>query len=454
MNGTHRPDVSLGSFVDRLRRWYGANASLLGNTLSLAGTTASTSLLGLVFWAVAARMFSAKDVGAASAAVSLMLLLGFGGMIGLGTLLINELPRRRSSGGPMLTTALITGAAAAVVLWLCVELVAQVAGGIFPAESTSLLRSATFAVGVALTTSTSILDWALIGLLRGGVQLWRNVSFAGSKLLLLPALALLLVRANEGTILLSWVVGLALSLAVVAVILLREGHGMLYRPHWRWLGNLGGETLKHHVLNLSISGSRMLLPVLAASLVSAKANAAFYVAWMLVGMGLMIPTHFSTVLQAVGNREPDRLAERLRFSLRLSLLLGATFTIAIALAAPLFLDIFGSYYRHEAVLTLRILALAVCPLAYKLHFVAVGRVRLRVGRTAIQMLMGGMLEVGLAALGAMVAGIDGLAAGFVAAVIVQAVLTYLPLRRLQLTPKLPHEAALVEGLEGVHEGLE
>lgn len=428
MNTPRQEGLSPSAVAGQVRRWYRVNADLLGNALSLAGTTVSTSLLGFVFWAVAARTFPAEDVGIASAAVSLMLLLGSGGMIGLGTLLINELPRRRGSGGPILTTALLTGAAAATLLWLCVALVARLAGGAFPSGSASLLVSGTFAAGVALTTSTSILDMALVGMLRGGVQLWRNVTFAGAKLVLLPALALSVARADQTTILLSWVLGLAVSVAVVAALLLREGHRLLYRPRWRWIGSLGGETLKHHALNLSIMGSRLLLPVLAASLVSAEANAAFYAAWMLVSLGLMIPTHFSTVLQAVGSADPRRLAERLRFSLRTSLLLGAAFTVVAVLAAPLLLDVFGSYYRSEAELSLRILALAVCPLAFKLHFVAVGRVRLRVGRTAALMALGGLLEVGLSALGAALAGIDGLAVGFLAAVLVQAALTYRPLR--------------------------
>src|SRR6478752_8286249 len=59
-----------------------------GITASLVGTQAFTSVLGLVFWTLAARRFSVADVGVAGAAVAMMMLLGSFGSLGLGTLLI------------------------------------------------------------------------------------------------------------------------------------------------------------------------------------------------------------------------------------------------------------------------------------------------------------------------------------------------------------------------------
>ena len=60
----------------------------------MVGTTLVTSALGVAFWLVAAHNFSQAAVGVASAAVAAMTLLGFMGTLGLGTLLMGELPRR------------------------------------------------------------------------------------------------------------------------------------------------------------------------------------------------------------------------------------------------------------------------------------------------------------------------------------------------------------------------
>ncbi len=67
-----------------------------------------------------------------------------------------------------------------------------------------------FVAGVTLTGATMVFDEGTIGLLRGGVQLWRNMAMSAVKLAVLPVLALfphggaysvgisLLVRDRDG----------------------------------------------------------------------------------------------------------------------------------------------------------------------------------------------------------------------------------------------------------------
>ena len=74
-----------------------ARRAILVNAGSLVGTTAVTAGLGFVYWLVAARVFPPGVVGLASALISAMSLLGFVGMLGLGSLLMGELPRQPAS---------------------------------------------------------------------------------------------------------------------------------------------------------------------------------------------------------------------------------------------------------------------------------------------------------------------------------------------------------------------
>ena len=69
------------------------------NAGSLMAAIVVNSGLGFVFWWLAARTFSPSEVGFAAAAVSAMTLLGTLGVLGLGTLLIGELPRRAGGRG-------------------------------------------------------------------------------------------------------------------------------------------------------------------------------------------------------------------------------------------------------------------------------------------------------------------------------------------------------------------
>src|SRR5262249_55428525 len=81
-----------------IRGILGRNRDLLRNAGSLAATTGLTSAFGFGYWIYAARVFPQEAVGYGSAAISAMTLLGTVGMFGLGTMLIGELPRRRSRG--------------------------------------------------------------------------------------------------------------------------------------------------------------------------------------------------------------------------------------------------------------------------------------------------------------------------------------------------------------------
>src|SRR5690349_15434348 len=83
------------------------NKAILTNAGSLIGTWGVTSGLGFVYWWLAAREFVPQEVGIGSASISVMTLLGTFCIMGLGTLLITELPRRPEQAGPLISTSLI-----------------------------------------------------------------------------------------------------------------------------------------------------------------------------------------------------------------------------------------------------------------------------------------------------------------------------------------------------------
>ena len=95
----------LRPFVPQTSAWlllttvWRRHRDLLDNASTLVASTGVTALFGFAYWAVAARLFSQRAVGYGSAAVSAMTLIGTIGMLGMGTVLIGELPRRKQSHG-------------------------------------------------------------------------------------------------------------------------------------------------------------------------------------------------------------------------------------------------------------------------------------------------------------------------------------------------------------------
>src|ERR1043166_5042244 len=90
-----------------LSRWIKANKAIFVNAGSLVGTWGLNSGLGFVYWWLAAHEFAPQDVGIGSASISAMMLLGTICMMGLGTLLITELPRQPEQAGSLISTSLI-----------------------------------------------------------------------------------------------------------------------------------------------------------------------------------------------------------------------------------------------------------------------------------------------------------------------------------------------------------
>jgi O-antigen/teichoic acid export membrane protein len=398
------------------------NKDLLRNAGSLAGTTGMTSLFGAIFWVIAAREFSQQAVGYGSAAVSAMQLLGTIGMFGLGTMLIGELPRRRQKAG-LLSAALAASGIGSLVLGFGFPPIANAFGGHFPEISGTPARLALFGAGVALTGATLVFDDATIGLMRGGVQLTRNFVMSLIKLLALPVVAVVLHDAFGVGLVLAWVFGTVVSLGPAAIMLRRDGTRIFHRPDWGLLRRLGKVAVAHNWLNLAIQTPPRLYPVLVVLVVSPSANAAFYVAWMLASFLLMVPASLSTVLFAVVSATPEVIAEKLRFVLRLSLIIGIPAMIALGLCAHLVLSIFGANYAQLATLPLWLLILAYIPGLPKLQYISVCRATGRVGRAAIVMTAAACCEMAAVVLGGKFGGLIGLSAAYLGVTVLEALVT-------------------------------
>ena len=137
--------------VKALLQWISSNRIILVNSGSLVGTMAVTSVLGFVYWWVAARQFPPEAVGIASAAVSSMMLLGTICMLGLGTLLITELPRQPGKETTLISTALVVGGGVGAGIGILFAVVAPYASAQFNPLKASVADIVIFAIGVSLT---------------------------------------------------------------------------------------------------------------------------------------------------------------------------------------------------------------------------------------------------------------------------------------------------------------
>ena len=383
---------------------------MLINSGSLMGTTTVTSALGFVYWWLAARQFSPEAVGFASAAISAMTLLGTGCVMGLGTLLIGELPRQPGKETSLIGAAVILVGTLGVCAGIAFALIAPLVSVQFEPLRAAIEDVALFSVGAGLTALTILLDQAVIGLLRGELQLWRNILASVIKLIVLFAFGLWQWHDVGMAIYATWAIGNAFSVAVlagVAVSKVKWSRRTLL-PKWSLLRKLGPAALQHHILNLILRVPTLTLPIMVTILLSAEANAWFYIAFMIANFVFSIPVALTTVLYATNAAQPAELAHKARQSLYLSTAGSALGCCVMVFGTWQVLSLFGHSYAEEAAWSLRILSLGAFPMIIKYHYVAVYRVYDNIAHAIPLIAISGLLELGAAALGAHLGGLLGL----------------------------------------------
>ena len=162
------------------------------------------------------------------------------------------------------------------------------------------------------------------------------------------------------------------------------------------------------------------MPILVVTILSASANASFYIAWMIAGFLVMVPFSLTTVLYALESGEDSRPGERFPFTLKVSLLFGVAANLVLLPGAEPLLSLFGADYAEDATSLLHLMALGVFPLTIKTHYVALRRLERRLGTALPVVWAGTALELGGGALGAVVGGLQGVALGWLAGLCIEA----------------------------------
>ena len=427
--------------ADTSERW-----SLLGTIVSLIATTGVTSGLGVAFWWLAAHRASLSAVGNGSAAVSAMTLVGTFGMVGLNTALIPHLARRSRDGDGLLAAGLCAAAVVSAVLAACLWLAALLIGRGFAPYLHTGPEALVFIGGSALTGAGLVLDEALLGLMGGTPQLWRNCAFAVTKLAALAGFTAIWHDQFGTSILTAWAAGTALSLAVAAALLRLRGIRLLSRPRWAVLRGIGRSTARNTWLNNTLLAPSLVGPMLVTGLLGAEQGGAFYVAYTVLGIAIMLSFHFTTALYAANSADPGGLAVKLRFTLRTCLLGGvAGVPLVVAGAHPL-LHVFGAQYAARATLPLIVMAAAYFGSVLKNHYVAVLRIGGKTNTAAVYATVTCVIRLAAMTAGGLAGGLLGVSVALLVSSTAEGLYAIPALRtalrgELSVTAKRPHTQA-------------
>jgi len=377
----------------------------------------ATAVLGLVYWAVATHLFSARDVGLAAAASSTAFFLGAIGALGIPLLLVAELGSLPAAARRVtFSTGMYIACLAVLLLSLGTLALSPVLGGSLRIIGADSAAAALFVIGSVATMGTLTFDNAAIALHRGSAQLWRGSLTAVLKLAVVGVLVLVGIRTASG-LLFAWALTLAVSLACIPMLRLEPapaGEGNL--GHRVALARrYGALSLKHHVLNLSINSVFYIVGLIAALLILPRELAYFSTALLLESTAMVIPYLLALSLFAEISGDTRLLHHHVRRTLPLGLALCAGIVVVAEVGAPLALRIFGPAYVMNGTTALRLLVLVGFGYVIKDHYVAIRRAQGRLGQAVKVMAAGTAAEAAGAALGGIYWGMTGLCIGWAVA---------------------------------------
>ncbi|MBA3865302.1 MAG: oligosaccharide flippase family protein [Solirubrobacterales bacterium] len=335
--------------------------------------TGVTSVLGVVFWALAAHAYSAHDVGLNAAVISAMTLVSGVCSLGLSAVLVRYLPISGGATHKLVSRSYMLTGAISVVVGALVALTSEIWS-----PKLSFLSEGTWLVGftaaVFAFTIFTLQDSVLTGLRAAKWIPLENTLYSVAKILILFALAVPLPAAG---LFVAWTAPLLPAVLIVNYLIFKRlipkasKTGSLDRRKMISMatGNYGG--------NLFSLVGTLFLPILVANLTSAEEAAYFYVPWLisislqLVAINVMTSL---TVEAALDMPSMGTLARRaVIHTARLVLPLAAL----TAVAAPWILLVFGQDYSDAGTALLRWLALGAVPNIIVSLGISIGRIEHR-----------------------------------------------------------------------------
>jgi O-antigen/teichoic acid export membrane protein len=333
------------------------------------------ALLAFLFWVVAARFYSAVDVGLVAALTSASGLMAMLASLGLPTGLLRFLPGstdKRRIVNSAFTASMIASLVASGIF---------VAGtSLWSPELVFLQEQAELSALFALVTIGTALSYtqspAFIALRRPGLAF---IHVAVCALLRIPA-AIALAKFGMVGLWGSWAIFLGLNLLLFAVLFRLAEPGYFPSPALNVrvlkeilpfsVGNLGADVPYYAAVSV--------IPLMVLNILGPESTAYYYVAFRVGSAVLTIATFVGMSLLVEGSYDPGKLRQNVLRATRFSFLLLVPALLVIFLLGDKLLSLFGGDYSEQALIVVWLISAASLPHIVTEFFISVRRVQLRV----------------------------------------------------------------------------
>ena len=351
---------------------------LYRNAYALIASNLLSSVLGIVYWSLAARLYRVDELGQSAAVISTMLFLSGVAQLNLRMALIRLVPEAGPRTARLVWTAYLLSLAVTGIVGLVVFLVLAATGSavLAPSGLATAGGVAFLVVSTMVWTLFNLQDGVLAGLRR---TLWvpvENGLYGVAKIALLVGLVVAMPSLG---ILVSWFVPMALAVLLVTSALA-----------WRWIPAheaaspgralaMGRATLLRFVAadyvgSLFALAVTSLLPVLIVAASGARDGAYFYIVWTISTSLNLLPVNMaaSMTVETI-HAEADLGVATRRVAIHMARAL-VPMVLVVVVFGDWILQVFGPDYASGGATSLRLLAVGVLPCAVNTLYLATLRI--------------------------------------------------------------------------------
>jgi O-antigen/teichoic acid export membrane protein len=366
-------------YINRLIRHL--RIPLYQNGYALLLNSVGISVLGVLYWVLAARYYTTGAVGINSATIATMTFLASVARLYLDGALIRFLPRSGKAASRIIrysySISSLAGVVVSIIFLMGLSLWAPALGSL---RSSPLLTIVFVLATVAFTIFVEQ-DGVLTGLRQAKWVPVENILYALAKLILLVALA---GSFPDYGIFISWVVPLIISLIPVNLLIFRK----LLPEHIVKSADaethLGASEIIHYAGGLYIGylfsmASLQLLPLVVLWMEGSSASAYFTLPWtIMASMQVVIPSLMGSMI-VEASRDQGQLVKYSRQAFLQIARILVPVIIILFVGAPYLLGLFGESYASESTTLLRLLSLAAVPQMFIGLYLGIARVRGLIG---------------------------------------------------------------------------
>lgn len=362
-----------------------ARSPLYFNAYALTLSDGATAALGVLYWILAARYYTAQEVGLDSAAIATMMSLSSLSFLCIRSVLIRFIPQAGAQTARLVTIAYL----ASLLLALVSGLIFLGGYRLFINEPGFFGGDAEFAIWFLLSSMAWCIFALQDGVLTGLRQaIWVPVSKVTYGVLKLGLVVWFAALLPQHGIFMSWIVVVPLLVLLVNILIFRrlikrhvaatreQAVALAPRQLLRFAGGEYFASLFQHV-------TVMLLPIIVLNQAGASANAYFYLAWIIALPLMLFSVNMAMALTVEGASDDSQLAYHTRRAMLQMGRLLAPVVLVVLIGAEWVLYLFGADYASEGGMVLRLLALSALPYSLNGVFMSVSRVRKQVGQVIL-----------------------------------------------------------------------